>query len=90
MVDLFNNIYKSGIIPQLVVNINLYNAPKKRENDKHFQDCQTIIRLMGHTLKAFLMVINNRIYRKLEKEIYVLMVLLSIIKRSISFATPTS
>lgn len=67
LVDLFNSIYKTGIIPREWLISTFITLPKKR-NPKQCQDYRTIS-LMGHTLKTFLKVIHARIYRKLEQDI---------------------
>lgn len=67
LVDLFNLIYKKGIIPKEWLLSTFVTIPKKA----HAKECtdHRTISLMSHTLKIFLKVIHNRIYKKLEMDI---------------------
>ena len=67
LVDLFNNIYQSGIIPQEWLLSTFVTMPKKG-NPRQCSDYRTIS-LMSHILKTFLKIIHTRIHRKLEIDI---------------------
>ena len=67
LTDLFNTIHKTGVIPREWL-ISTFVAIPKINNAKKCKDHRTIS-LMSHTLKLFLKVIHNRIYRKLDSDI---------------------
>lgn len=65
--DLYNTIYDTGIIPKEWLGSTFITLPKKT-NARECSDYRTIS-LMSHTLKIFLKIIHQRIYRKLEQDI---------------------
>ena len=67
LTSIFNNIYRSGVIPQKWLKSTFIALPKKT-HASHFDDYRTIS-LMSHALKAFLRIIHNRIFRKCEEQI---------------------
>lgn len=67
LVDLYNTIYHTGIIPTDWLRSTFVMLPKK-VNAKECSDHRTIS-LMSHTLKTFLKIIHSRIYKKLEIDI---------------------
>lgn len=67
LVDLYNSVYNTGIIPKEWLQSTFVTLPKKA-NAKECSDHRTIS-LMSHTLKIFLKIIHLRIYRKLELDI---------------------
>lgn len=67
LVNLFNTIYSTGIIPEDWLTSTFVTLPKKA-NAKQCTDHRTIS-LMSHTLKSFLKIIQHRIHRKLEQDI---------------------
>lgn len=67
LLDLFNTIYTTGIIPKEWLRSTFIPIPKKA-NAKDCNEHRTIA-LMCHTLKLFLRIIHNRIYKKLEREL---------------------
>lgn len=67
LLDLFNTIYRTGMIPEQWLTSTFITLPKKR-NAKDCSDHRTIA-LMSHTLKLFLKIIHQRICLKLEREI---------------------
>lgn len=67
IVDLFNTIYETGIIPKQWLQSIFVTLPEK-PNAKRCSEYRTIA-LMSHTLKVLLRVIHNRIFRKLDAEI---------------------
>lgn len=67
LVKLFNQIYKSGVIPKEWLVSTFICLPKK-VNARECSDHRTIS-LMSHTLKLLLKIIHNRIYQKLDMDI---------------------
>lgn len=67
LTELFNTIYRTGIIPTDWLTSTFITLPKK-PNAKWCSDHRTIS-LMSHTLKMFLKIIHNRICMKLEEEL---------------------
>lgn len=67
ILQLFNTIYSTGIIPQEWLLSTFITIPKKT-NAMQCSDHRTIS-LMSHLLKVFLRVIHNRIYQKLDMDI---------------------
>ena len=67
LLDLFNQVYKTGHIPEQWL-LSTFCAIPKATNAKDCCDYRTIS-LISHTLKVFLKVIHGRISRKLEEEI---------------------
>ena len=65
LVDFFNDIYKSGIIPHDWLRSTFATLPKKA-NAKFCNEYRTIS-LMSHILKLFLKIVHGRIYRKCEQ-----------------------
>lgn len=65
LVRLFNTIYETGRIPSDWMSSTFVTLPKKNKA----KECSEyrIIALMCHTLKIFLKIIHNRIFRKLEE-----------------------
>lgn len=64
LVDLFNTIHKTGIIPTEWLKSTFVTLPKVN-HPKRCEDYRTIS-LMCHMLKIFLKIIHGRIYRKCE------------------------
>lgn len=64
--DMFNNIYRTGIIPDEWL-VSTFVAIPKKTNARHCSEYRTIS-LMSHTLKLFLKIIHQRIYEKIEKD----------------------
>lgn len=67
LTDLFNTIYRTGIIPREWLLSAFVTIPKKH-NARQCTDFRTIS-LMSHTLKILLKVIHHRIYKTLEQDI---------------------
>lgn len=67
LTDLYNTIYETGIIPLEWLKSTFIVIPKK-QNAKECSEHRTLS-LMSHTLKVFLKVIHNRIYKKLDEHI---------------------
>lgn len=67
IVDLFNAVYTTGIIPKEWLQSTFITLPKK-PNAKCCSEYRTIS-LMSHTLKVLLRIIHNRIYAKLDMDI---------------------
>lgn len=67
LLQMFNNIYETGDIPEDWLKSTFITLPEK-SNAKKCSDYRTIS-LMSHTLKIFLRIIHNRIYDKLERNI---------------------
>lgn len=67
LIKLFNTIYESGNLPEEWLTSTFIVLPKKPTVRK-CEEYRTIS-LMSHTLKLFLKVIHERIYRKLETRI---------------------
>lgn len=66
-VELFNMIYDTGIIPEEWL-LSIFIPIPKKLNAKECSEHRTIS-LISHTLKAFLKIIHNRLYHKLEENI---------------------
>ena len=62
--NLYNTIYKTGIIPHDWPKSTFIALPKKPNASDCNDHCT--ISLMGHALKVFLKIIHSRIYRKCE------------------------
>lgn len=67
LLQLFNAIYNTGIIPNDWLQSTFITIPKKT-NAKNCSDHRTIS-LMSHVLKIFLSIIHQRIYHKIEDHI---------------------
>lgn len=67
LVDLYNTVYNTGIIPREWLKSTFITLPKK-SNAKECKDHRTIS-LMSHTLKIFLKIIHRRIFRKIEQDL---------------------
>lgn len=67
MVKLYNQIYRSGVIPKEWLMSTFICLPKKA-NARECSD-HRIISLMSHVLKLLLKIIHNRIYQKLDMDI---------------------
>lgn len=67
VVDLFNHIYETGVIPKDWLLSTFIPIPKT-VNAKKCEQYRSIS-LMSHILKVFLKVIHERIYPKLEENI---------------------
>lgn len=67
ILNLFNNIYKTGFIPPDWLKSIFITLPKKA-SAKYYKDYRTIS-LMNHILKLFLKIIHNRIYHRCEESI---------------------
>lgn len=65
--DIFNSIYRTGIIPKDWLKSEFITLPKKA-SAKTCEEHRTIS-LMSHLLKIFLKIIHKRIYKKCEEEI---------------------
>lgn len=67
LVQLFNKIYESGVIPSIWLSSEFIPIPKKASSKKC--DEYRLISLMSHILKLFLKIIHARIYRKCEQDL---------------------
>lgn len=67
LVDLYNTIYNTGIIPKDWL-VSTFVAIPKKSNAKECSDHRTVS-LMSHSLKIFLKIIHQRVFRKLEQDI---------------------
>lgn len=67
ILNLFNSVYTSGIIPKQWLLSTFCTLPKA-SNANQCNDYRTIS-LISHTLKVFLKIIHGRIYRKIEENI---------------------
>lgn len=67
LLNLFNQIYKSGKIPEEWLVSEFITLPKK-QNAKHCNEYR-LISLMSHALKLFLRIIHTRIWRKIDNTI---------------------
>lgn len=64
--DLFNEIYKTSVIPEDWLRSTFIPIPKKNKAEQ-CEEYRTIS-LMSHVLKVFLRVIHTRIFRKCEQQ----------------------
>lgn len=67
IVDLYNTIYNTGIIPKEWL-VSTFVAIPKKPNAKECSDHRTVS-LMSHSLKIFLKIMHQRIFIKLEQDI---------------------
>lgn len=67
LVQLFNEIYSTGVIPQEWLRSEFIPIPKKASAKRC--DEYRLISLMSHILKLFLKIIHSRIFKKCEQDI---------------------
>lgn len=69
LLQFFNKVFYSGVIPRKWLLSIFFCFPKKSNARESHDDHTIIISLMSHTQKLFLKIIHNRIYLKFDMDI---------------------